>query len=335
MNAVRLLEHPNAGTVDADRSRGIIRRQAEHLARLTDDLLDSGRAIMGKIVLELRAVDLAAAATQTLATLRSSGHLAQHHVTDDLRPAWVRADATRIEQIIANLLMNAIKYTPAGGSITITVGREGGDAVLRVVDTGIGIRPELLERIFEPFMQAESGLDRSAGGLGLGLTLVRQLAALHGGSVRAESDGPGRGSKLTVRLPAIEAPLDAPRTAVDRPAPARDILIVEDNVDARETLRQLLELQGHRVRVAADGAAAIVAVQAAAPDVALIDVGLPGMDGYEVARRIRADANRHVVLIALTGYGLAEDRRRSTAAGFDLHLVKPLDGEKLESALRG
>ncbi|OAI51095.1 hypothetical protein AYO46_01950 [Betaproteobacteria bacterium SCGC AG-212-J23] len=335
MNATRLLEHPGIAAEDASRARGIIGRQAEHLARLTDDLLDAGRAIMGKIVLELRPVDLSAAAGQAIATLRSSGKLGQHKWSDELQPVWVQADPTRLEQIIANLLMNAVKYTPAGGSIRITVGKQGGDAVLEVADNGIGMRRELLSRVFEPFVQGEPGLDRSAGGLGLGLTLVRQLAALHGGSARADSEGPGRGSRFTVRFPAIEPRAPAQRAvAADAAVPSRDILIVEDNADARETLRKLLELRGHRVRVASEGHAALEAMRTAPPDVALVDIGLPGIDGYELARRVRADSGRRVTLIALTGYGLPEDRRRTAEAGFDLHLVKPVDYEKLEEALR-
>jgi signal transduction histidine kinase len=335
MNAARLLEHPGIGGDEAARARGIIGRQAEHLARLTDDLLDAGRAIMGKVVLELRPVDLSIAVAQALATLKSSGRLGQHHLSEDLRPVWVRADPTRLEQIIANLVMNAVKYTPAGGSISLSTRAERGYAVLRVADNGIGMRRELLTRVFEPFVQGEPGLDRSAGGLGLGLTLVRQLAALHGGAARAESDGPGSGSTFTVRFPAIAAPGAArPAQAAEPAVPSRDILIVEDNADARETLRKLLELQGHRVRVAAEGSTALKEVRAAPPDVALVDIGLPGMDGYELARRVRADAGRRVTLIALTGYGLPEDRRRTAEAGFDLHLVKPVDYEKLEAALR-
>ena len=336
MNAARLLEHPGIGGDDAARARGIISRQAEHLARLTDDLLDAGRAIMGKIVLELRPIDLATAAGQALATLRSGGKLSQHKVSDDLQPAWVQADPTRLEQIISNLVMNAVKYTPVGGSIRVSVRNEDNDAVLRVVDNGIGMRGELLSRVFEPFVQGEPGLDRSAGGLGLGLTLVRQLAALHGGSARAESEGPGRGSTFTVRFPAIAPRVQAQRTSagMGSAAPSRDILIVEDNADARETLRKLLELQGHRVRVAAEGHAALEAVRAAPPDIALVDIGLPGMDGYEIARRVRAGSGRRITLIALTGYGLPEDRRRTAEAGFDLHLVKPVDYEKLAEALR-
>jgi signal transduction histidine kinase/CheY-like chemotaxis protein len=337
MNAARLLEHPGIGADDAARARGIIGRQAEHLAHLTDDLLDAGRAIMGKIVLELRGIDLAAAAGQTIATLRSSGRLGQHRVVEDLQPAWLQADATRLEQIIGNLVVNAVKYTPVGGTITVSVRKEGGDAMLRVADNGIGMRRELLTRVFEPFVQGEPGLDRSAGGLGLGLTLVRQLAGLHGGSATAESDGPGRGSAFTVRFPAIEPRPSARRAAQAGPVvPGRDILLVEDNADARETLRRLLELQGHRVRVASEGSAALETLRAAPPEVALIDIGLPGMDGYEIARRVRADGSRgkRIFLIALTGYGLTEDRRRTAEAGFDLHLVKPVDYEKLNEALR-
>jgi len=335
MNATRLLDHPGIAAEDAARARGIIGRQAEHLARLTDDLLDAGRAIMGKIVLELRAVDLSAAVAQALATLRSGGRLGQHRVVEDLQPAWLQADATRLEQIISNLVVNAVKYTPLGGTISLAVRKEGGDAVLRVADNGIGMRGELLSRVFEPFVQGEPGLDRSAGGLGLGLTLVRQLAALHGGSASASSDGPGHGSAFTVRFPAIE-PRPQPRRAArtGAAAPGRDILIVEDNADARETLRRLLELQGHRVRVAAEGTSALETLRTAPPEVALVDIGLPGIDGYEIARRVRAGGGPRILLIALTGYGLTEDRRRTAEAGFDLHLVKPVDYEKLNEALR-
>jgi signal transduction histidine kinase len=334
MNAARLLEHPSIGSEDAARARGIIGRQAEHLARLTDDLLDAGRAIMGKIVLELRAIDLSAAVAQALATLKSSGRLGQHRLSEDLQPAWVHADPTRLEQIVANLLTNAVKYTPAGGTISVSVRKDGGDAVLRIVDNGIGMRRELLGRVFEPFVQGEPGLDRSAGGLGLGLTLVRQLAALHGGTARADSEGQGRGSQFTVRLPAIAPPPAATHAVQISPSPSRDILIVEDNVDARDALRKLLELQGHRVRVAAEGTAALEVVRTAPPEVALVDIGLPGMDGYEIARRVRAGSGKRVTLIALTGYGLPEDRRRTAEAGFDVHLVKPVDYEKLAEALR-
>ncbi len=325
MNAARLLEHPGVDAETAARSRAIIGRQVGHLARLTDDLLDAGRAIMGKIALERRALDLAAAAAQALAALKGGGRLGQHRLAEDLHGVWVHADATRIEQIIANLVLNAVKYTPPGGTISIGVRRDGADAVLRVADNGIGMRAELVPRVFEPFVQGEPGIDRAAGGLGLGLTLVRQLATLHGGTASAKSEGPGRGSEFTVRLPAVDAKRSAPAAAPPRKIVARDILIVEDNADARETLRRLLELAGHRVRTAADGAAALELARAVRPEVALVDIGLPGMDGYEVARRLRRELAPPPLLVAVTGYGMAEDRSRTAAAGFDLHLVKPID----------
>jgi CheY-like chemotaxis protein len=210
--------------------------------------------------------------------------------------------------------------------------------VLRVSDDGIGMPAELVGRVFEPFVQGERPLDRSYGGLGIGLTLVRRLAELHGGSSGAASDGPGRGSVFTVQLPAIETPeRHADRIASDRPPRRRRVLVVEDNADARETLRRLLEFQGHEVRVAVDGEAALQALRAEPVEVALIDIGLPGMDGYELARRIRAEIDREakMVLAAVTGYGLPEDRRRSAAAGFDAHLIKPLDLEALAALLSG
>jgi len=337
-NAARLLEHPDLGADEAARARAIIGRQSEHLARLTDDLLDAGRAIMGKIVLERRPIDLAMAVAQALATLRGSGRLAHHHVVEDLREVWTDADPTRVEQIVANLVGNAVKYTPAGGTVSVRVGREASDAVLRVADDGIGMSRELLDRVFEPFVQGEAGLDRAAGGLGLGLTLVRRLALLHGGSAAAASDGPGRGTEVTVRMPAVAPlPQEPPTVGLDGARGARrDVLLVEDNADARESLRRLLELDGHRVRTAADGPAALALARAALPEVALVDLGLPTMDGFEVARRMRAEFGAHSVplLIALTGYGQAQDRRRSAEAGFDLHLVKPVDYGKLAQVLR-
>ena len=249
---------------------------------------------------------------------------------------WIDADPTRIEQIFGNLLVNALKFTPEGGTITVSVAKEGDDAVLRVTDTGIGMPPELTARVFEPFVQGERPLDRSFGGLGIGLTLARRLAELHGGSAAAASEGPGHGSVFTVRLPAARAPQMARRRPDAKPStPARDVLVVEDNADARETLRRILELEGHRVRVAADGVSALEAVRSAAPEIALIDIGLPNMDGYELARRIRneVEASRRPYLVAVTGYGLPEDRKRTREAGFDLHIVKPVDAALLADIL--
>ncbi len=334
-NGARLLDAPDEAT--RAHAREVIARQVQHLARMTDDLLDAARAMTGKIVLQRQPLDLADAAARAVAALRASGRGGEHRFVAALAPAWVEADATRIEQVLSNLLANAVKYTPAGGTITVSVAHEGREAVLRVADEGIGMPAELLERVFEPFVQGERPLDRSFGGLGIGLTLVRRLAELHGGTASAASDGPGRGSVFTVRLPAIDPVAGrAPRAA--RTAPMRRrVLVVEDNADARETLRRLLEFEGHSVRVAGDAEAALAALRTEASDVALIDIGLPGMDGYELARRIRAelDRERALVLAAVTGYGLPEDRRRSAAAGFDAHLVKPLDLEALSALLGG
>jgi CheY-like chemotaxis protein len=292
----------------------------------------------GKIVLQRQPLDLAEAASRAIFTLRGSGRVGNRRVTLSTQPVWIDADPTRVEQIFGNLLGNALKFAPAGSSISLSVGREGADAVLRVSDTGMGMPAALVERVFEPFVQGERPLDRSQGGLGIGLTLVRRLAELHGGSASAASDGPGHGSIFTVRLPAIEAP---PRSAAPAAAAstgaARRILVVEDNPDARETLKRLLEYEGHAVRAAADAAAALELLRAEPVEVALIDIGLPGMDGYELARQIRAelDPQRRLRLAAVTGYGLAEDRRRSAAAGFDAHLIKPLDPASLAAFLSG
>jgi CheY-like chemotaxis protein/anti-sigma regulatory factor (Ser/Thr protein kinase) len=316
-------------------ARGVIGRQVQHLARMTDDLLDAARAMTGKIVLQRQPLELADAAARAFATVRTSGRGGERRLVQQLSPVWVDADPTRIEQIILNLIGNALKFTPQQGTITVSVAREGADAVLRVSDTGVGMSRELAARVFEPFVQGERPLDRSQGGLGIGLTLVRRLAELHGGSADTDSEGPGRGSVFTVRLPAIEAPAAArARPAPPAPVRSRDVLIVEDNPDARETLKRILELEGHRVRIAADGVAALEAVRSAPPEVALIDIGLPRMDGYELARQIRAlPGDKHPYLVAVTGYGLPEDRRRTREAGFDVHLVKPVEASALAAVL--
>ena len=334
-NAARLLEHPGADREATQRAREIISRQSDHLARLTDDLLDAGRAVMGKISLQRRPVDLAALTSTALATLRSAGRTANHRLMQTLEPVWVDGDPIRIEQILSNLVINAAKYTPLPGTIRVSVRRENGDAVLRVADDGIGMSEDLLAHAFDLFVQGERGLDRTHGGLGIGLTLVRRLAEMHGGSVSARSGGTGKGSELTVRLPATDPPAPVPERA-PRASPAlhRNVLVIEDNDDARETLRRLLELAGHRATSAADGAAGLAAALLGKPDVVLIDIGLPKMDGYEVARRIRATAGDwKPFLVALTGYGLPEDRSRALEAGFDAHLIKPVNHETLETLL--
>jgi signal transduction histidine kinase/ActR/RegA family two-component response regulator len=339
-NASRLLDHPSIDAASSEQARAVISRQVEHLARLTDDLLDAGRAIMGKIVLERRTLDLAALVARVLATMQAGGRFGAHRLERELQPAWVHADETRMEQIVTNLVGNALKFTPPGGTICVSVGQAGGDAVLDAVlsvrDTGVGMSSELQTRAFELFVQGDAALDRGQGGLGIGLTLVRRLAELHGGSVSAASDGPGRGSVFTVCLPAMAAPAPMASGKHELEAPAkRDILIVEDNADAADTLRRLLELSGHRVRVARDGVAGLEALLAERPQIALVDVGLPRMDGYELARRMRTGMNGRAppFMVAVTGYGLPEDRERALASGFDEHLTKPVDAVALARVL--
>jgi PAS domain S-box-containing protein len=314
------------------RASEIIGRQVQHLARIVDDLLDVSRVVAGKVVLRLQTVDLGEIARRIVAQHGGPAG-GRHNITAETTAVWVSADPTRLEQVLTNLLANAVKYTPAGGEITVGARREGNWAVLSVRDTGVGIRPELLPRVFDLFVQADRSLERTGGGLGIGLTLVRQLVELHGGTVDAASAGPGRGSTFTVRLPAVAAPPET--TAVTGPAVAglaQRVLVIEDNDDAREMMRNLLRLLGHEVHEACDGASGVEQARRVRPDAALIDIGLPGIDGYEVARRIRADLPG-ARLVAVTGYGQPEDRERALAAGFDEHLVKPLDPEQLHRLL--
>ena len=326
-NAAALLEDARLEPEAAARARGVITRQVGHLTRLTDDLLDAGRALMGKIVLRTQPLDLAAVARQSLATLKASNRLRGHRIIEEFEPAWIEADAIRLDQIIGNLVVNAVKYTPEGGVIRITVRREATEAVLRVADTGIGMTPELAARAFELFVQGERDLDRSQGGLGIGLTLVRRLAEMHGGAASLRSDGPATGSEFTVRFPAIEAEPRVEATAAHASsASARDILVIEDNDDARETLCILLQMSGHRVEMASEGVTGLEKALALQPEIVLVDVGLPRLDGYEIARRIRASRGlRQPFLVAITGYGASEDRQRALDAGFDVHVVKPVD----------
>ena len=248
----------------------------------------------------------------------------------------MNADPIRLTQIITNLLDNAVKFTPSGGSVDVDVMREGQEGVIRVSDSGIGIDPEMLPRVFELFAQAEQPLDRSVGGLGIGLALSRRLVEMHGGSITATSEGHGRGAQFTVRLQVEATGTPPPAPAVPTPNSARTILIVEDNDDARESLRLLLESLGHRVLTAADGPQGVALGLKHQPEVVLIDLGLPGLDGYEVARAVRAGpVGKSVVLIAVTGYGQVEDRRRSTEAGFDAHLVKPVSQSLLSTLITG
>jgi signal transduction histidine kinase len=334
-NAASLLNDERVSREARTQAADIILRQVGHLTRLTDDLLDAARALTGKIVLERRPIDLAAAAAQALRTLKAAGRTHKHVLVESLSPAWIDADPIRVDQIVANLVGNAVKYTPAEGTITVSVACEGSEAALRVTDTGIGLPPDLAARVFDLFVQGDRELDRSLGGLGIGLTLVRRLAEMHGGSVSVTSPGPGMGSEFTVRFPAIERPAAAaaPEASQAEVAP-RDVLIVEDNEDARETLRMLLQLSGHRVHSEADGPKGLERALQLRPEIMLVDIGLPRMDGYEVARRIRGSDGMQPFLVAITGYGTPEDRQRAVDAGFDAHLVKPIDLDALNDVLR-
>jgi signal transduction histidine kinase/ActR/RegA family two-component response regulator len=334
--AVHLLERGEPSAELTRRAHEIIARQNAHLAHLVDDLLDVARVTSGKIALVRRPLELGQALRHSLATLAASGRTERHRVTMDLEPVWADVDETRFEQIVNNLVGNALRFTPAAGAIEITLRAEHGDAVLRVRDTGVGIAREMLSRVFDLFAQGERGPDRGAGGLGLGLTLVRRITELHGGRVEAASEGTGHGSTFTVRLPALATP-PAPAPAASATAPsngrARRILVVEDNTDAREMLRHLLHLAGHDVHQAADGPGGLEAALRLRPDVALVDVGLPGFDGYQLARRVRGSTGPSIYLVALTGYGQPDDRRQAMEAGFDAHLVKPVNPEALLAAI--
>jgi CheY-like chemotaxis protein/anti-sigma regulatory factor (Ser/Thr protein kinase) len=294
------------------------------------------RVTSGKIVLVRRTLDLGELVTNTVNGWRSSDRLDRHRVSVEVTPVWVDVDEARIEQVVSNLVGNALKYTPAGGTVAVRIRPDGDTAVLEVEDTGVGIPAPLIGRVFDLFVQGERTIDRAQGGLGIGLTLVKALVEMHGGTVEATSGGQDRGSTFRIRLPRVAArprpePLPSP-SAPERPRCR--ILVIEDNADARDMLRSQLELEGHDVHEASDGSSGVAAVPVVAPDIALIDLGLPTIDGYEVARRIRATAvGRSMVLIALTGYGQAEDRRRALEAGFDAHLTKPVLPQRLAEVI--
>ncbi|MGZ8993651.1 MAG: ATP-binding protein [Burkholderiaceae bacterium] len=329
-NASHLLDHPASESTAP--ARAVIKRQSSHLTRLVDDLLDAGRVASGKIVLAQGPVELADVIRRTFTTLKASGRTARHHVTVDLEPAWVLGDETRLEQIVTNLLTNALRYTPAGGHIAITLKKDNGEVLFTVADSGIGIPTEMLQRVFDLFVQGDRGLERAHGGLGIGLTLVKRLVELHNGTVQAASDGADRGSVFMVRLPRINEPrtIEDPAAANGSHPDRRRILVVEDNDDARAMLRAILRLAGHEVIERDDGPSGLKAAVTLVPDAALVDVGLPGINGYEVARQIRATLpGQPMKLIALTGYGQPQDRTEALKAGFDDHLVKPVEPESL------
>jgi CheY-like chemotaxis protein/two-component sensor histidine kinase len=302
-------------------------------------LLDVSRITRGKIQLRTEQIDLAPIIARAVESVRPLIEAKKHNLTLSIAPGQMGllADPTRMEQVLVNLLTNAAKYTEEGGHIALTAVHEG-TLVVTVKDDGVGIPREMLPRIFDLFAQVDRTIDRAQGGLGIGLTLVRKLVELHGGTVTAASDGPGAGSEFTVRLPAVAGPVDQAATSKPSP-PARArtglrVLVVDDNRDTVAGMTRLLRASGYRVTAADDGSAGLEAARTDRPDVILMDIGLPGMDGYALARELRRDeAFKDAVLIAISGYGQEQDRSRSREAGFDHHLIKPVDYERLLSLL--
>jgi signal transduction histidine kinase len=339
--AVDVLRLKGDGQPEIGWAREIIDRQTKHLVRLVDDLLDVSRITGGKIRLDLEVLNVASVVSAAVETSRPLIEESGHEMIVSLpeEPVWVRCDRVRLAQVLSNLLNNAAKYTQRGGVIRLAVERANGEALFRVSDNGIGIPAEMLPKIFELFTQVERSLDRSQGGLGVGLTVVKRLAEMHGGRVEAASSGPAGGSEFTVRLPALEAPPEgemAAESPVESRIPAAPlrVLVVDDNADAAESLAWLLKHGEHEVRTAHDGREALEMAQQFRPQAVVLDLGLPELDGYEVARRLRQrEETRGTLLVALSGYSQQEHRRRSSEAGFDYHFVKPVDFGALQRIL--
>jgi signal transduction histidine kinase len=334
-NAVRVLELTHADGEPARHAHEAITRQIGHISHLVNDLLDVERVASGKIRLNRQPLDMAEAVRRAVATVTGDAQL-NRHVDISTEPVWIDADAVRLEQVLTNIITNAVKYTPPDGWIRVALHVDEADAVLTIEDTGFGISPKLLPFIFDLYVQADRTIDSAKGGLGIGLPLVRRLVELHGGTIVASSDGEGRGSRFTVRLRRIQGTGQTPRTAFlpERRARPRRVLLIEDRGDAREMLRMMLELAGHVVYDASDGLRGLELLNTVRPDAAIIDISLPRMNGYQVAKRIREDPHgRGMLLLALTGYGSPGDSQRSSEHGFDHHLVKPVDADHLAQLL--
>jgi two-component system, chemotaxis family, CheB/CheR fusion protein len=340
-HAIHLLQQKGADPASTTLHE-MIARQTSRLVHLVDELLDVARIGRGIIELTHERIDLRALVQQSMQANRVRFEQRQHTLSLSLpeRAVYVDGDPVRLEQVMANLLDNAAKYTDPNGRITVSLQRDGDDAVIRVRDSGIGIAPEMLDEIFELFAQVDHSLARSGGGLGLGLTVVRRVLDLHGGRIAAHSDGLGTGSEFVVRLPLaavvteLQSVADTVETDMAALGRGRRILIVDDNKDSAESLALLARLWGHEVAVTADGPTALARVSTFQPEVALVDIGLPGMNGYEIARRLRADGwHDDLLLVAVTGYGRAEDRNAARAAGFDVHMTKPVAVDDLQHLL--
>jgi PAS domain S-box-containing protein len=339
-NGLHVLRLPASEPQLRERALDTMERQIRNLTRIVDDLLEVSRLTRGRVDLQVERLDLGRLAREAVEDRRAvfdrAGLAVEVRVPEV--PAWVAGDVTRLTQVLDNLLDNAVKFTPPGGRVVVRVGREEpvGRAVLAVRDTGAGIDPELLPRLFDVFSQADRSLDRARGGLGLGLALVKGLVELHGGEVRAASAGRGQGAEFSVLVPACPEPAAVTRLPAAPPRARKRlrILVVEDNRDSAETLRMLLEMFGHEVSVAFSGPDGVKEAKRLHPEVVLCDIGLPGLDGYGVAGELRRDPETAGArVIAVTGYGAEEDRRRSQEAGFDMHLTKPLDPETLKEVL--
>ncbi len=353
LNAFEVIRIGDLGPEEMNSIRQVAERQARHLARLVDDLLDVSRITTSKIQLRQEPVDLAEVIERVVDAVRPTMAAHRHELIVDAidEPLPMIGDPTRLDQVMTNLLNNAAKYTQPGGVIGVTLkqlpasGSSPGELELRVTDTGVGIAGDMLRAVFDMFVQADQSLDRTLGGLGIGLTVVKSLVEMHGGTVTAESRGLGRGSQFVVRLPLLQAAVDGQTLRASSPPPeiakapeasvaSLSMVLVEDNPDASETLCMWLESEGHQVRTAADGESGIAEIRKERPDVALLDIGLPGFDGYQVAEALRGDAaTADLFLVAMTGYGRPEDRARARAAGFDAHLVKPLNLPELRRIL--
>ncbi|MDB4971140.1 MAG: hypothetical protein JWN44_6829 [Myxococcales bacterium] len=341
-NALRIIGGGGAaGDDDKARYHKVIDRQIQHLSRIVDDLLDASRVRLGKVTLDKQLIDLRGVAERWLEAFGTSLPVQSRELrlTLPAAPVFVDGDAVRLEQTFSNIMTNALKYTPTGGRIEAVIRAEGHEALIEVRDSGIGMTAEQLATVFELFTQADESLSRSQGGLGLGLPLVRSLVEMHGGRVDVSSAGLGRGSEFVVRLPLVAATASVDK-AVEPSARARSssalrVLVIEDNEDAAETLKAMLAMWGHHVEWAADGLVGVAHAFSHRFDVLLVDIGLPKLDGYEVARRIRGElGSRAPLLVAMTGYGQPEDRRRAMDAGFDVYMVKPINASDLEQRLQ-
>ncbi|WP_422924626.1 response regulator [Singulisphaera sp. PoT] len=339
-NSLEEIQLNSAGDPAIEQAVDVAGRQVRHMSRLLEDLLDVSRITSGKVQLRKAPVQLGDIVAHALETSGPIIVSSQHQlvVHQPAEAIWVDGDATRLEQVLSNLLNNAAKYSEAGGRITLSVGREGDEVAIQVEDQGIGLSPEMLPRVFDLFSQADLSLDRSQGGLGIGLTLVHSLVELHGGTVVARSQGLGHGSQFVVRLPILTTAEPSARAEATPPpkprASTKNLLLVDDHHDAAMSLARVLRLWGHKVTVAHDGPAALDAAAADRFDIVLLDIGLPGMDGYQVAEHLRDDPGvGPLTLVALTGYGQDDDQRRSRDAGFDVHLVKPVDLNDLRKLL--